>query len=506
MSHIQSHHLGTDKSHDTFAVILKVHGESLHLWRHDIMLEVGKTHSFRISCHNVDTHPDHPGSDIRVLTLTEPAPEINGQCSFKGQHPHGQPIAHSDLVIFMTGPMASSRMASYAIDLGLARDTTAEHGLGASGGGGGDCDGGGGGGSEEVYTKIGTTFLYLDPSFSSQGIQKTPIISTSNQMPIGQIQIEYLIVTNPVAYDVPAPKPDWLSPMNQMVAGHRGAGSGRRMDLPDELLENTIASFNYARSHGADMCELDVLVSADGVPIVYHDFDVDAVAAQQSSDQLGKLRVQVNEFTVKQLRDFRLLALHDGEGCPYTLHVPNQKESNRPFPTLEEVFDQVDETCGFNLEVKWPQMLESGKMEARRYREINDFVDRIIRVVEKHARNRKVILESFDADLVIMLRLKQTRFPVIFLSQGMTDRYERYTDIRARSVRNGIYFAQAFDLAGIDLIMEYYFMFGKKLVDFIHDHDLVARAWGEIDREKLRFLMDIGVQCVTFDKIDLIDH
>lgn len=492
MSHVQSHHRGTDKSHDTFSVILKVHGESLHLWRHDIMMEVGKTHSFRISCHNVDTHPEHPGSDIRVFALTEPAPEYDGQSSFKTQHPHGQPIAHSDLVIFMTGPMASSRMASYALDLGLAKDKEfSENNLN---------------GDNENYLKIGTTFLYLDPSFSSQGIQKTPIISTSHQMPVGQIQIEYLIITNPVAYDKPAPKPDWLSPENRMVAGHRGAGSGRRMDLPDELLENTIASFNYAHRHGADMCELDVLVSADGVPIVYHDFDVDAVAAQQSSDLLGKLRVQVNEFTVKQLRDFRLLALHDGEGCPYTLHVPNQEESNRPFPTLAEVLDQVDETCGFNLEVKWPQMLESGKMEARRYREINDFVDRIIEVVEKHARNRRVVLESFDADLVIMLRLKQNRFPVIFLSQGMTDRYERYMDMRARSVRNGIYFALAFDLAGIDLIMEYYIMFGKKLVDFIHDHDLVARAWGDIDQEKLCFLRDIGVQCVTFDKIDAIKH
>lgn len=490
MSHIQSHHLGTDKSHDTFAVVLKIHGESLHLWRHDIMEEVGKTHSFRISCHNVDTHPDHPGSDIQVFALTEPAPEFEGESSFKSQHPHGQPIANSDLVIFMTGPMASSRMASYALDLGLAKDHLPEETLAGE--------------KLEDYLKIGTTFLYLDPSFSSQGIQKTPIISASNQMPIGQIQIEYLIVTNPVAHGVPAPKPDWLSPTNQMVAGHRGAGSGRRMDIPEELLENTIASFNYAHRHGADMCELDVLVTADGVPVVYHDFDVDAVAAKQSSDLLGKLRVQVNEFTVKQLRDFRLLALHDGEGCPYTLHVPGQEESNRPFPTLAEVFEQVDEGCGFNLEVKWPQMLESGRMEARRYREINDFLDRIIKVVEEHAGNRRVILESFDADLVIMLRLKQTRFPVIFLSQGMTDRYERYMDMRARSVRNGIYFAQAFNLSGVDLICEYYMKFGTKLVDFIHDHDLVARAWGDIDEEKLCFLRNIGVQCVTFDKIDMI--
>jgi len=62
---------------------------------------------------------------------------------------------------------------------------------------------------------------------------------------------------------------------------------------PEQFLENTIAAFNYAcskasHSHGpitlglifainlqgADMIELDVQLSSDKVPIIYHDFFV----------------------------------------------------------------------------------------------------------------------------------------------------------------------------------------------------------------------------------------
>lgn len=475
-----------NETHNTFLVIFKVHGETINLWSHETTQMIGDTHFFRISCHNVETHPDHPGSDIQVFTLTEPAPIVDS-CNFRNQHLLGEPIASEDMILFMTGPVASSRKASYAIDIGISKREKFGEDF-----------------NEENYDKIGAAYLYLDPSFSSQGVQRTPIIATQKHLPIGQIQVEYLIVTNPVAYGLDCPRPDWLFSKTKLDAGHRGSGSGRRLDLPDELLENTIASFNYAHRHGADMCELDVLLSADGEPVVYHDFDVDAVAAQQSSDELGKLRVQVNEFTMKQLREFRLLALHDDQGSPYTLNVPKQHENNKPFPTLAQVLNEVDESCGLNIEIKWPQLLESGKMEARRCREINDFVDKIIDVVSKNARKRRIVLESFDADLVIMLRLKQNNFPVIFLSQGMTEKYERYVDVRARSVRNGVYFAQAFDLAGIDLILDYYVMSGKKLVDFINKHGLVARAWGELGEGTLSFLKEIDIQCITYDKIDLI--
>lgn len=494
MAHIRHHHAGADEAHSSFLVIFKVTGSAIHIWSEDKMKTIGDTHTFRVACHHIGPNADKLGSDIQVLSLRDPAPIID-KCTFEKQQVHsgGQPVDSHDLVLFMTDPVSDAKQTSYAIDLSVAsslqqhNDISPDHNVGIE--------------------RIGTAYLYLDPRFSSQGIQRTPVISNSTHLPVGQMQVEYLIITNPVAYGLAAPKPEWLFGATQLESGHRGAGSGRRTDLPHEpLLENTIASFNYAHQHGADMCELDILVSADGIPVVYHDFDVDAVTAHQSSDQLGKFRVQVNEFTLNQLRDFELLSLHDAKGHQYTLNVPNQAETNRPFPTLREVLEQVAPECGLNIEIKWPQLLESGRMEARRYREINDFVDRIISVMDEHAGDRRVVLESFDADIVIMLRMKQNRFPVVFLTQAKTDQYERYDDIRARCVYAGVYFAQAFDLAGIDLILDYYVMSGRKLVDFIQQHGLVARAWGNLSQGSttLNFLKSIGLQCITYDKIDLL--
>jgi glycerophosphoryl diester phosphodiesterase len=56
------------------------------------------------------------------------------------------------------------------------------------------------------------------------------------------------------------------------VVAHRGASS--------ELPENTLAAFEEAARVGADMVELDVRLTADGVPVVLHDPELGRAAAR----------------------------------------------------------------------------------------------------------------------------------------------------------------------------------------------------------------------------------
>jgi glycerophosphoryl diester phosphodiesterase len=51
------------------------------------------------------------------------------------------------------------------------------------------------------------------------------------------------------------------------VHGHRGARAG----VPKDVLENSIAAFEYAIGVGVDAIELDVVVSRDDVVVVSHD-------------------------------------------------------------------------------------------------------------------------------------------------------------------------------------------------------------------------------------------
>lgn len=92
--------------------------------------------------------------------------------------------------------------------------------------------------------------------------------------------------------------------------GHRGAKG--------YVAENTLASFQKALELDVDMIELDVHVSKENIPIVIHDETVD-----RTTNAKGK----VTNFTAKELQ-------------------------NLGIPTLEDVFDLVENRCGINIEIK----------------------------------------------------------------------------------------------------------------------------------------------------------
>lgn len=70
------------------------------------------------------------------------------------------------------------------------------------------------------------------------------------------------------------------------VIGHRGAAG--------HAPENTIPSFLLGIEQGADAIELDVRITADGVPVVLHD---------PTLDRTTNLRGPVSSLTLAQLRD-----------------------------------------------------------------------------------------------------------------------------------------------------------------------------------------------------------
>ncbi|MCA9958623.1 MAG: glycerophosphodiester phosphodiesterase, partial [Anaerolineales bacterium] len=61
----------------------------------------------------------------------------------------------------------------------------------------------------------------------------------------------------------------WFTTNTPLIIGHRGASA--------TAPENTLAAFAQAVALGADGVELDVQLSADGWPVVCHDFRVDRV-------------------------------------------------------------------------------------------------------------------------------------------------------------------------------------------------------------------------------------
>lgn len=123
-------------------------------------------------------------------------------------------------------------------------------------------------------------------------------------------------------------KPDLLDPGPAGFA-HRG------LHGPDisgtHIPENSVAAFRAALAVGAGI-ETDLRLSADGVPMVFHDRDAmrlcgsPAVCSATSADQLGTLRLHGGEERIPRLSD--LLALTAGR-VPLLLELKTEGNAAR---------------------------------------------------------------------------------------------------------------------------------------------------------------------------------
>jgi glycerophosphoryl diester phosphodiesterase len=144
---------------------------------------------------------------------------------------------------------------------------------------------------------------------------------------------------------------------------HRGA-SGR-------FPENTLRAFGAAIDAGAQMCELDVQLTADGAVVVIHDETL-----ERTTDGRGAVR----SLTLTQLK--RLDA-----GIRFGAEFAGER-----IPTLEEVMALADGRCGLNIEIK------SAGLERR----VCDLI------VERRALATAMI-SSFDWDALAVVRHLEAR-------------------------------------------------------------------------------------------------
>jgi len=108
--------------------------------------------------------------------------------------------------------------------------------------------------------------------------------------------------------------------MTEIVA-HRGA--------TETTFENTLAAFHRAIALGADAVELDVRLTADRVPVVYHYFYL---------DEITSLPGPIFAYTLAQLADARFASDPDAR-----------------IPTLEDVLAEIGGRIGLEIELKGPE-------------------------------------------------------------------------------------------------------------------------------------------------------
>jgi glycerophosphoryl diester phosphodiesterase len=140
----------------------------------------------------------------------------------------------------------------------------------------------------------------------------------------------------------------WFTSDTPLIIAHRGA-SGYET-------ENTIAACHLAAEQDADGFELDVQLSADGVPVIIHDFTVDRITNGTGA---------VSDLTLSELR---------------TLDMPG----GHTIPTLDEMFEAIGPNYLYNLEIKEKNWFGQGASTV------------VAERVRYHRLDKQVLLSSFN--------------------------------------------------------------------------------------------------------------
>ncbi|XP_015371225.1 PREDICTED: glycerophosphocholine phosphodiesterase GPCPD1-like [Diuraphis noxia] len=367
--------------------------------------------------------------------------------------------------------------------------------------------------SDEPPFHIGFTHILPSNMKYSNGTIISPITSVRHK-PIGEIKIDYLIIkpTKDIKCTLEQVRlTDWKSNDVPLDIGHRGSGSSFTHILSDcsHIRENTIASLKEAADKGADLVEFDVQLTKDLVPIIYHDFVVSMATKSKTNilaEEVEMIQIPLKDFTFEQLQKLKIYHIKE----PYTLsetHFLNDVRNDyQPFPKLEKAFADVDTSVGFNIELKWTMKLQDRTYELENPFDMNLFVDTILKTTFECAGSRSIVFSCFHPDVCIMLKMKQNRYPVLFLTQGVTTRYPSYADPRCHSIQNAVYHATCHDLLGVNVHSED-LLRDPLQIDIVKQAGLALFCWGDDNncKDVVNKFKKLGVNAVIYDKLDKIE-
>ena len=161
-----------------------------------------------------------------------------------------------------------------------------------------------------------------------------------------------------------------------LFIAHRGASA--------EAPENTLAAFRRALALGVDGLELDVQVSRDGVPVVFHDATLVRLTGR---------RGRIAQLTALELRQFRV--------------------SGEPIPALAEVLALTQDRAVVQVEVK------RGVPVAP-----------VVQSIRRARASSLVVLASFEPVQLAAARVLDPSIPRMLIHRG---RGHRWTTIIART-------------------------------------------------------------------------
>lgn len=236
----------------------------------------------------------------------------------------------------------------------------------------------------------------------------------------------------------------WIRLPGPFLIGHRG--------YPAMARENTRLSFEAALDAGCDGVELDVHVTADGVPVVHHD-----PAARTASGTLTLAETSWDGLAGLEFLD---------EKGPYRVE------------RLDAVLDMLSRRALINVEVKPPG--------PGRHQQVGEAV---LAGLERARPRESVLVSSFDPEMLDFLDRRDASWALAFLFNDLRD-YNR--------------FEQEALVERLTAVHPRHDLIDAKFMKRANERGLMVHAWTVDDPGEAARLVELGVRGVVTNVPDRI--
>ena len=224
--------------------------------------------------------------------------------------------------------------------------------------------------------------------------------------------------------------------MSTLNIAHRGF-SGR-------YPENTMLAFEKAVEAGADGIELDVHLSADGVPVIIHD---------EWTDRTAGVAGTVKDMTLAELRELDFSATFRG------------KYGVNRIPTLEEYFELAkDSGILTNIELKTSVFTYPGIEE------------KVLELIDRFELRSRIWISSFNHYSVLYMQKLAPDMPYGFLEES------RIIDMAAYCAAHHV-----------QAVNPEFHMVDEAFMEDANAHGIAVNVWTVNEKEDMRRMKELGV-------------
>ncbi|KAA3459471.1 glycerophosphodiester phosphodiesterase GDPD2-like [Gossypium australe] len=287
-----------------------------------------------------------------------------------------------------------------------------------------------------------------------------------------------------------------------MVIGHRGHGmnilqsSDSRMKA---IKENSILSFNSAAKFPLDFIEFDVQVTIHSFLFFLGSSFIYCVVLQGTICEKKVTELCLAEFLCygpqkETGKEGKCLYRKTKDGKFVKWNV----ETDDSLCTLQDAFQKVEPSLGFNIELKFDDFAVYQQDHLLHILQV------ILQVVFEFARDRPIIFSTFQPDAAQLVRKLQNNYPVYFLTEGGAS---IYYDVRRNSLGEAMKVCLEGGLQGIVSEIKGVFK-DPGAVPKIKDSNLSLLTYGKLNNvpEAVHMQYLMGIDGVIVDFVEEISQ